>query len=104
MNKPNISHPTTTAAAPTAPYKKEKIKVAGILTIVIPNRIRLLIWLFGGIGFAAAATLLLFSSAIVSILLGPAYGQAAGVLRIVAIVPMVSALSNVLSIQAMSSS
>jgi len=60
-----------------------------------------LFWLFGGIGLTVTLTLESFSGLVVHLLLGDRFVEAGQVLRILAPIPMISALSNVLSVQAM---
>jgi PST family polysaccharide transporter len=60
-----------------------------------------LIWLFGTIGLAVSLSLFFFADLAVSFLLGDRFKEAANVLRILAPIPLISALSNVLSVQAM---
>lgn len=63
--------------------------------------IQKLVWLFGSIGLVVSLSLFVFADLAVSILLGDRFKDAASVLRILAPIPMISALSNVLSVQAM---
>lgn len=75
------------------------------LFVTDPDRARVwiknLIFLFGSIGFIVAAALFFYADFIVLLLLGDGFEEAAKVLRVLAPIPMLSALANVLSVQAM---